>query len=206
MARAPKSTPAPSGRSGRRETILAAAADLFSNQGYAATGIDEIGEAAGITGPGVYRHFDGKSAVLSEVITRLITDLIAGVADVVADGDDPEAILGGLVDNLVRTVLADRQSWGVFIREQRHLEPASRAKVNRAHRLHVEEWVDALLHLRPELREAEARTVVHGAFGIVASITHRHQPGVSDAVLAAALHDAAMNVLLRTPAPRPSAG
>jgi AcrR family transcriptional regulator len=202
VPRAAKPKPARSARAGRKEAILAAAADLFSNQGYAGTGIDEIGEAAGITGPGVYRHFDGKSAVLNEVITRLITDLLAGVGDVVATADDPEATLGGLVDNLVRSVLADRQAWGVFTREQRHLEPSSRSKVNRAHRLHVEEWVHALVQLRPELDEAEARTVVHGAFGIVASIIHRHRPGVSDAALAAALHDGAMTVLLRTPAPR----
>lgn len=188
-------------RAGRKEAILAAAADLFSNQGYSATGIDEIGEAAGITGPGVYRHFGGKSAVLDEVITRRITELINGVAEVVAAADGPEEVLSGLVDNLVGAVLGDRASWAVFTREQRHLEPASRSKVNRAHRLHLEEWVHALVQLRPELSEPEARTVVHGAFGIAGSITHRHGAPVSDEALAATLHDAAMNVLLRTPAP-----
>src|SRR5690606_18584825 len=73
------------GRGHRRRAILEAAADLFSERGYPATGVDEIGEAAGITGPAVYRHFDNKNHVLSAVVKRAIERVVEGVADVVSE-------------------------------------------------------------------------------------------------------------------------
>ena len=35
----------------------------------------DIGAAAGITGPAIYRHFDGKSAVLVAMFDHVIDDL-----------------------------------------------------------------------------------------------------------------------------------
>ena len=61
-------SPRPSPRTGRgvsrREAILDAATKLFSTRGYADTGIDDIGEAVGVTGPAVYRHFASKQELL----------------------------------------------------------------------------------------------------------------------------------------------
>ena len=55
----------------RREQLLQCAADLFSARGYHAVGIDDIGAAAGISGPGVYRHFPGKQALLAALCDRV---------------------------------------------------------------------------------------------------------------------------------------
>ena len=57
----------------RREAIVAAAAELFAENGYAAVGMDDIGAAAGVTGPAIYRHFEAKAAVLTEVFDRIIS-------------------------------------------------------------------------------------------------------------------------------------
>ena len=48
----------------RGEKILDAARTLFRERGYHAVLIDDIGMAAGITGPGIYRHFGGKEQLL----------------------------------------------------------------------------------------------------------------------------------------------
>jgi AcrR family transcriptional regulator len=45
----------------RKARIMGAAADLVARKGYHAVSMAEIGSAAGITGSGVYRHFDSKS-------------------------------------------------------------------------------------------------------------------------------------------------
>lgn len=64
---------APSARgAARREAILAAAAQLFADRGYAAVGMDDIGAAAGVTGPAIYRHFGAKASVLTAVFDRVI--------------------------------------------------------------------------------------------------------------------------------------
>jgi len=186
----------PRGR--RREVILDAAAELFGDRGYPATGIDEIGEAAGITGPGVYRHFENKNDVLGEVVRRALGRVVEGVADVVSTRDEGWAVLEGLIDNMLRSVLADRAAWTVVVREQRHLDPAGRHALGRAHRLHVEEWVHALAQVRPELPEAEARLVVHGVLGVVAPFAVRYDPGLDDDRLAEVLRAMALRILRET--------
>ena len=58
----------------RRQRILHAAAELVAEHGYHEVGMADIGAAAGITGPAVYRHFDGKSAVLVAMFDHVIAD------------------------------------------------------------------------------------------------------------------------------------
>ena len=64
----------------RREQLLEAAAALFAERGYHAVGIDDIGAAAGISGPGVYRHFPSKQALLAALCDRALTRMLDGRA------------------------------------------------------------------------------------------------------------------------------
>ena len=185
-------------RGNRREVILEAAAELFSQRGYPATGVDEIGEAAGISGPGVYRHFGTKNEVLGEVVERAISRVVSGVADVVGAADDGWELLRGLVDNMVRAVLSDRAAWTVVVREQRHLDPVASRTLGRAHRLHIEEWVHALAQVRPELSDADVRVVVHGVLGVCAPFAVRPDTGLDEERLVALLTDLAMKILRDT--------
>ena len=65
------SGPPPPIAASRREAILAAALDLFRRWGFHSVGIDEIGTSAGISGPGVYRHFPSKSSLLVALFENL---------------------------------------------------------------------------------------------------------------------------------------
>ena len=186
---------APRRRGQRREAILEAAADLFSERGYRGTGIDEIGEAAGVTGPGVYRHFDNKNDLLGEVVKRAITRVVEGVAEVVSENDESWPVLEGLLDNMISAVLSDRAAWAVVVREQRHLERGPARALNRAHRLHVDEWTHALAEVRPDLSDSEARVVIHGVLGLTAPFAARFESGVDDAQLAAILREMGLRVL-----------
>lgn len=55
----------------RREQILKEAARLFAERGFHGVGVDEIGAAVGISGPGLYRHFPGKDAMLAELLVGI---------------------------------------------------------------------------------------------------------------------------------------
>ena len=57
---------------GTRERILDAAMDLFGRQGYRATRVAEIEEAAGLRpgAGGLYRHFDSKRSLLEAGLRR----------------------------------------------------------------------------------------------------------------------------------------
>jgi AcrR family transcriptional regulator len=66
----------------RQETILRGAARAFARAGYAATSMEDIAAASGITKLIVYRHFDSKEelyrAVLQQVFDRLAQEFVTG--------------------------------------------------------------------------------------------------------------------------------
>lgn len=51
----------------RRTKLVAAAAELFRQRGFAQVSVDDIGTAVGFSGPAVYRYFAGKQELLEEV-------------------------------------------------------------------------------------------------------------------------------------------
>jgi AcrR family transcriptional regulator len=82
----------------RRETILHAAAEVFAHAGYAATSVDDIAAAAGITKLIVYRHFEAKEtlyrAVLEQVFERQVELFLDNVARGLQAGGTTRALLG----------------------------------------------------------------------------------------------------------------
>ena len=54
-----------------RDHIVQAALTVFAMKGYAATSMDDVCMAAGLSKGGLYHHFPTKSAVLSSVVDRL---------------------------------------------------------------------------------------------------------------------------------------
>lgn len=76
----------------RREQILREAARLFAERGFHGVGVDEIGAAVGISGPGLYRHFPGKDAMLAELLVGISERLLAGGRlRVTEDADSPSS-------------------------------------------------------------------------------------------------------------------
>lgn len=58
-------------RAERRAVILHAAARAFAESGYAATSMEDIAAASGVTKVILYRHFDGKEALYRAVLERV---------------------------------------------------------------------------------------------------------------------------------------
>jgi len=113
----------------------------------------DIGAAAGITGSAIYRHFDGKSAVLVTMFDHVIDDLSREASEIVASGD-ALAILRGLIATQVRFVLRDRTLAQVYHNEVANLPEEDRHRLRRKQRLYIEEWVHVLAQLRPDAGDA----------------------------------------------------
>nr|BFE55606.1 hypothetical protein GCM10020063_001320 [Dactylosporangium thailandense] len=71
----------------RRSSILAAAAHLIRQRGFAQVGIDDIGAEIGLSGPALYRYFDSKQTLLAEII--------AGHLDRIVEEHDAHARVDG---------------------------------------------------------------------------------------------------------------
>src|SRR5947207_11538036 len=92
----------------RREQILREAARLFAKRGFHGVGVDEIGAAVGISGPGLYRHFPGKVAMLAELLVGISGRLLAEGKRRVAEAADSAAALDALVRGHAAFALDDR--------------------------------------------------------------------------------------------------
>jgi AcrR family transcriptional regulator len=72
-----------------RERIVAAALDLFSERGTAATSVRDVAERAEVTVPGLYYHFASKADLIQEVLQNRDTE---GVGEPPADADLPSDV------------------------------------------------------------------------------------------------------------------
>ncbi len=156
----------------RSERIVHAAAHLFATRGYGATSIDDIGVAAGVSGPAIYWHFPGKQALLATMLTDVSEQLLAGGTDCVAAAADAESALSALVDMQVRFALGQPDLIVVHSRELRQLDDAQAHNVRALQRQYVDVWVAVLRRRYPRIARARATAAVQAAIGLINSTPH----------------------------------
>ncbi|TPQ23009.1 TetR/AcrR family transcriptional regulator [Streptomyces sporangiiformans] len=186
----------------RREQILKEAARLFAERGFHGVGVDEIGAAVGISGPGLYRHFAGKDAMLAELLVGISGQLLTGAkrrlqeaeaegggnpgtpgvsgasgALGVPVGPEAEAVLDSLIEGHIDFALDDRPLITLHDRELDRLRDSDRKLVRQLQRQYVELWVEVVREVYPGLAEPAARSAVHSVFGLLNSTPHLGRPG-----------------------------
>ena len=161
---------APSARRSRRDEILDIAVGLFAQRGYHGVSMDDIGSAAGVTGPALYHHFAGKEAMLVAALIPVSEGLLNGGRERVArHPGDAGAALADLIDFHVAFALENPAVIALHLHELDRLPEEPRRQIRKLQRLYVEEWVGVLGVLRPELAAGEARVLAHSAFGLMNS-------------------------------------
>lgn len=168
-------------RTGRREQILAVAAQLFARHGYHGVSIADLGAAVGVSGPAIYRHFPGKEALLEEMLVGISEHLLAGGRARAAASEDPREVLVALVDFQLDFSLREPELIVVQDRDLANLPADARRKVRKLQRTYVEIWVDTLRRISPDLSPDTARIAAHGAFGLLNSTPHSGTAGATRA-------------------------
>lgn len=159
-------------KSDRRTQLIAAAERLVAEHGYLSVRLEDIGAAAGVSGPAIYRHFPNKEALLVELLVGISTRLLAGAREVVADAADADGALDGLIDFHLDFVLGESDLIRIQDRDLGHLPQGAKRQVRKAQRQYVEIWVDVLRQLDDRLEENEARLKAHAVFGLLNSTPH----------------------------------
>jgi AcrR family transcriptional regulator len=185
---------------GRRDRILAAAAELAARRGFHTVGMADIGAEAGIVGSGVYRHFTSKDAILVALLDRVMDRLAQRAAEIVSAAADDRSALSALVRDHIQVAITDRSVLAVYHREVHNLPEDDRRRLRRRQRHYLEEWVHVLAPLRRDLADGELRLAVHAAIGAVQS-TLFFRSGLSDERLAELLDAVAHGCLGVDPAP-----
>jgi AcrR family transcriptional regulator len=178
----------------RKQKILRAAAELLAHNGFHAVSMSEIGERAGITGSGIYRHFHSKSAILVALFELAIDDLLENGRRSVEAASDLREALGQLVNGQVDFVIDERLLAQIYHNEMQNLPHSDQVRLRRKQRLYIEEWVHLLGELQPGCDENVLRTLAHTAIGAIQSVLF-HQILVSDTQLRELLRAAAHTVL-----------
>jgi len=181
----------------RRAALLAAAARLFAERGFDGVTLGDIGEAAGVSGPAVYRHVASKQALLGAILVDVSDRLLQGgravFADPLASGgarpgpdassaaaenprtgtDDPDTVLRALVDFHVAFALAEADVIRVQDRDLDRLAPDDRRTVRDLQNAYVAVWTAALAAKDPDAESpAERRVRALACFGLINSTPH----------------------------------
>jgi AcrR family transcriptional regulator len=96
-----------------RAKLLNSALELFASRGYAATSVDAIADAAGVSAGLLYHHFDSKAAVLNAIFEQSLADVQATFA--AADQEtNPADRLPALLRSAATIVPRHRNFWAVW--------------------------------------------------------------------------------------------
>ncbi|WP_084653808.1 TetR/AcrR family transcriptional regulator [Nocardia altamirensis] len=146
----------------RRALIIAAAADLFYRNGYAAVGMSAVAEAVAIGPSALYRHFRGKQSLLATVVGGALDDFAATL-----DAAVPEAV----AETLAAAVLARRDIGVLWRREAGHLSTDDRAAFRKQARRIGARLAEIIAVRRPELEPAAADLLAWSVLALANSVS-----------------------------------
>jgi AcrR family transcriptional regulator len=186
-----------------REAIMTAATELFRERGFRETSLGDIGAAAGVSGPAIYRYFDSKGELLSVLIEEAAVTWRETVDNVLNEDTAPTVTLERLIDAAIVLQLRNGNLRDVFVKEYRSLDDEARRRVARIERVRMAEWVHLLCEVQPSLSDEEARAAVTMVDGMLRSITSLS--GIGREQLARVMKDMVLGGLLSVGMPRPVA-
>lgn len=105
----------------RRRELLDTAAEVFAAQGYNATTVRKIADAAGMLAGSLYYHFDSKESMLDEILSAFLNELWAGYDTVLAAGLGPRETIEALVTESFREIDRHRAAVAIYQKEARTL-------------------------------------------------------------------------------------
>jgi len=184
-----------------RQRYLDAAAELFARRGFHAVSIDELGAAAGVSGPALYRHFAGKEAVLAEILVGVSERLLTGLRETLALNAPPRETLALLIRFHLDFAMSERDVIRLQDRELANLPADANHTVRALQRRYLEGWIDVLDRVDPAAPappRARQRIRMLAVFGILNSTAHSSTRDRA-ADVRRVLGDAAAMVLLGTP-------
>ncbi|WP_166877146.1 MULTISPECIES: TetR/AcrR family transcriptional regulator [unclassified Salinibacterium] len=156
----------------RRVALLSAAAALFAERGFNGVSIEDLGAAAGVSGPALYRHFSSKQAVLAALLVGVSENLLSGGQAVIERSADAATALTELVAFHVDFALGNPEVIRVQDRDLDSLDDTERRTVRALQRQYVELWVEVLGRLHPGVDAALLRIRAQATFGLINSTPH----------------------------------
>jgi AcrR family transcriptional regulator len=167
----------------RRQQLLEIASPMFARRGFAGTGVDDIGQAAGITGPALYRHFANKQAILDALIIEGMQRLVKSIQGVAEPDADASKTLDRLIDKRLDFAFGPgRYAFVIRRNEHDNVSRTALRAVAALEELYWAEWLRALAALRPGVPTAVLQRAVYAVHIFIGYIVLEEHADVIDEV------------------------
>jgi hypothetical protein len=124
----------------------------------------------------------GQDAATVSVFDRIIERQLDEITTIANEAEDPVTALLTMVHHHLSFALEDRDHLANWRQEFRTLPSEDAWRLRRMQRLYVEEWVQVVGEVRPDLSEAQARAAVHATLALLHSPTEYKSGLPSDAL------------------------
>ncbi len=112
-----------------RREILRKAAALFARKGYPNTTIADLAEANGMSRGLLYHYFDSKEAMLFEMLTTHLDDMLATIEAAATVGDSAEDRFRNMVRAMVSMNAESKDLQIVLLHDLQNLQAAQRDEI-----------------------------------------------------------------------------
>lgn len=163
--RAPSRSPA--ARDDRVESILSAAAEVFSRKGFAATSMRAIAKRSGASLGSIYYHFEGKDDLLRELICAHFRRVQEALDRRLDRRLEPREELAVFIANHVGFFADHLDAMRVMSHELDTLQGAAGREVAAQRQAYSRRLVGILARVRPELSAGELRLHALCLFGML---------------------------------------
>lgn len=187
-------------RGSRRQLLLKVAADLFVEHPYDSVTVEMLCAKAGISAPGLYRHFKNKQALLIAVVEDPIGALQEFARQAAEADHDPNATLTAMIDFHVRSVLQGPPTPLIFLKNEQSLPETDRRRIRRSMNLYAEEWISVVTRLRPDLSDPAVRLLTQTVFSMLNAAATLHK-GLDHETIVATMSTAAYHALTASDPP-----
>ena len=154
----------------RREQLLEVALEVFARQGFHGTSMNDVADAAGVTKPVLYQHFDSKRELYLALLGDVGTQLITRIAKATSEAPDGKAQTEAGIKAYFRWVHDDRDQFRLLFGSGARRDDDFAEAIRRVEDATAEAIAPLIaVDIDPE----HQRTIAHGLVGLAEGVSRR---------------------------------
>lgn len=158
-------SPARLPRSERRESLLAAAREVFVEEGFHAAAMDDIAARAGVTKPVLYQHFGSKRDLYLAVLDAGAEQFLESVGRALTSTENNRDRVTATINAYLKFLNHDDEAYRLVFQSDLVNAPDVRARVQRVNTLSAELVSDVIAE-DTGLSRSEALLLANGLMGM----------------------------------------
>ena len=154
----------------RREQILDVALEVFGQAGYHGTSMNDVADAAGVTKPVLYQHFDSKRELYRALLDEVGNRLLSAIAKATADAPDGKSQTQRGFQAYFRWVAEDHDEFKLLYGGGTRRDAEFRTAIRRV----TDEAANAIAPLiAVDIEPEHRRTIAHAIVGLAEGASRR---------------------------------